>query len=74
MEKYPEYKIAREKVNDQTKKWIEEHPKNSAKTIITIPVVVHVVYSFPVGNISDSQIQSQIDVLNETRTKITTDS
>jgi hypothetical protein len=32
---------------------------------IEIPVVVHVVYSTPEENISDGQIQSQIDVLNE---------
>jgi hypothetical protein len=32
--------------------------------ITTIPVVVHVVYSNAAGNISDAQIQSQIDVLN----------
>lgn len=30
----------------------------------TIPVVVHVVYKGPLENISDAQIQSQIDVLN----------
>ena len=33
--------------------------------IITIPVVVHVVYNGASQNISDSQIQSQINVLNE---------
>ncbi len=33
--------------------------------IITIPVVVHVIYSNTNENISDAQIQSQIDVLNE---------
>jgi len=33
--------------------------------IITIPVVVHIVYSNANENISDAQIQSQIDVLNE---------
>jgi hypothetical protein len=33
--------------------------------IITIPVVVHVIYSNSNENISDAQIQSQIDVLNE---------
>lgn len=32
---------------------------------ITIPVVVHVIYNTPKENISDAQIQSQIDVLNE---------
>src|SRR5947207_1794051 len=34
-------------------------------TTVTIPVVVHVVYHTPSENISDQQIQSQIDVLNE---------
>ena len=33
--------------------------------MVTIPVVVHVVYSTTAQNISDEQIQSQIDVLNE---------
>src|SRR5436189_3499516 len=35
------------------------------QSIITIPVVVHVIYNDPSENISDVQIQSQIDVLNE---------
>lgn len=34
-------------------------------TVITIPVVVHVIYNTPEENISEAQIQSQIDVLNE---------
>jgi hypothetical protein len=33
--------------------------------IVTIPAVVHVVYADNSGNISDAQIQSQIDVLNQ---------
>ena len=33
--------------------------------VITIPVVVHVVYRTTAENISDGQVQSQIDVLNE---------
>jgi len=32
---------------------------------IIIPVVVHVVYNTPDQNISDAQVQSQIDVMNE---------
>src|SRR5689334_22045649 len=34
-------------------------------TTVTIPVVFHVVYNLPEQNISDAQLQSQIDVLNE---------
>ncbi len=37
----------------------------SFNTVYTIPVVVHVVYYTSQQNISDAQIQSQIDVLNE---------
>ncbi|WP_299675742.1 GEVED domain-containing protein [uncultured Tenacibaculum sp.] len=32
---------------------------------ITIPVVVHIIYNNELENISDDQVQSQIDVLNE---------
>jgi len=34
-------------------------------TTITIPVVVHVLYNTAAQNISDAQVQSQIDVLNQ---------
>jgi hypothetical protein len=36
----------------------------SALPLITIPVVVHIVYNNSSENISDAQVQSQIDVLN----------
>ncbi|KAA1246272.1 zinc metalloprotease [Aquimarina sp. RZ0] len=41
---------------------------------IFIPVVVHVIYNNEVENISDAQIQSQIDVLNQDFNKTNTDS
>jgi hypothetical protein len=36
-----------------------------ARTLVTIPTVVHVVYRKPKENISDAQITSQIDALNQ---------
>jgi hypothetical protein len=33
--------------------------------VVKIPVIVHVVYTDAAGNISDTQIQSQVDVLND---------
>jgi len=36
-----------------------------SQVAITIPVVVHIVYNTAAQNISDAQVQSQIDVLNE---------
>ena len=65
MEKYPDYKTAIEKVNSMTVKWVKENPNFQANTIITIPVVVHVVWKTSEQNISDAQINSQIDVLNK---------
>ena len=61
----PEYAKARAKVNSQTEQWIKDHPNHNEKTIITIPVVVHVVWKTNTHNISDAQIQSQIDALNK---------
>lgn len=39
--------------------------RQSEDDVLFIPVVVHLVYSVPAENISDEQILSQIDVLNE---------
>jgi len=39
--------------------------KPPSQSSITIPVVVHVLWYTPAQNISDAQVQSQIDVLNE---------
>ncbi|MFN8287942.1 MAG: T9SS type A sorting domain-containing protein [Chitinophagales bacterium] len=43
------------------------------RAIVTIPVVVHVVYNTAAQNVSDAQIQSQIDVLNADFHKLNTD-
>ena len=49
--------------------WIQTHPTSKSgkgkSTIITIPVVVHVVYSSPAENISTAQVLSQIAIFNE---------
>jgi PKD repeat protein len=39
--------------------------KQGERTIVTIPVVVHIVYNTPQQNISNATVQSQIDVLNK---------
>ena len=41
--------------------------------VAVIPVVVHVIYANSTENISDAQIQSQIDVLNEDYRRLNTD-
>jgi len=53
-------------IEEQTQKWISEHPNGSGdRAVITIPVVVHVLWRLSNSNISDAQIQSQIDVLTK---------
>jgi len=73
MQKYPNYRIERDKVDFQTEKWIKNNPNYNQKTIITIPVVVHVVWNTNAENISDAQIFSQIDVLNKDYRRTNTD-
>lgn len=49
-----------------TRQWIHENQFSlSPRSVITIPVVVHVVWHEVAENISEEQINSQIDVLNQ---------
>ena len=49
-----------------TQQWIEEHRHvMESRTTVTIPVVVHIVWRLPNQQISEAQILSQIDVINE---------
>ena len=65
-----------EEIERQTEEYLRKHPNGSGqRAVITIPVVVHVVWnsSVPAQNISDAQIQSQIDVLNNDFSAANTD-
>lgn len=57
------YSAYREKLEGAIKQMMEKSV-SFGESVITIPVVVHVVYNTPQQNISDLQILSQIDVLN----------
>jgi len=55
-------------IEEHTQRYIRElerFPHQRTNNVITIPVVVHIVYRTASENISDAQVQSQIDVLNE---------
>tara|TARA_B110000211_G_scaffold172317_1_gene194513 strand:+ start:283 stop:732 length:450 start_codon:yes stop_codon:yes gene_type:complete len=58
-----EQKMAQDEIDLQNR--IQNQSNNKMSSVITIPVVVHVVYNNSTNNISDAQIQSQIDILNE---------
>lgn len=53
-----------ERIETHTSQWIAAN-NSAGKAVITIPVVVHVVYKTSAQNISDAQIQSQINVLTQ---------
>jgi len=73
LENNSDFLDAKFKVNNETTKWLENNQNYSSKTIITIPVVVHVVWNLSQQNISDAQILSQIDVLNKDFRKLNID-
>jgi PKD repeat protein len=55
----------RQAYEQQVQAWIAAHPTNTVQASINIPVVVHVVYQNAAENISNNQVFSQIQVLNE---------
>lgn len=69
VEQYPETIERMQAIEEHTQAYLEslQHAENwrSSSSIINIPVVVHVVYENPDENLSEAQIISQIDVLNE---------
>ena len=62
----PEYRRRRREIELETREFIARYAAEGLRTgIVRIPVVVHVVWNTAAQNISDAQIQSQIDVLND---------
>ena len=59
----------------QSDQWLKANGSAAKKTgtIITIPVVVHVIYENSTENISDAQVISQIQVLNDDYRKLNSD-
>lgn len=64
----PVFKAGLERLEAQTREYLnrlkETNFADFRSTVVTIPVVVHVVYKNATENITDEKIQSQIDALN----------
>jgi hypothetical protein len=61
----PEYRRKRRELELETRQFVARYADQGLRTgVVRIPVVVHVVWNTAAQNISDAQIQSQIDVLN----------
>ncbi len=70
----PQTAIRNQQLENDIQQWIASNAGNrQTNAIITIPVVVHVVYHLSDENISDDQIQSQIQRLNLDFRKLNTD-
>ncbi len=63
--KNPKIRDIRKQIEERTRQFVERGAVSSRSGILTIPVYVHVIYNTSQQNISDAQIQSQIDVINE---------
>lgn len=64
MQNDPKRALKLQQIEEQTRNFIQNTNARAVNGTITIPVVVHVVYNTSAENISDAQVQSQIDVLN----------
>lgn len=67
VEKDPQYALRMANANAIVEQWLAENGtdwRSGGEEVYTIPVVVHVLWKTASQNISDEQIQSQIDILN----------
>lgn len=69
----PQVQSNLDQINVLTQQMIENGTVDMEKAVVTIPVVVHVLYNTAAQNISQAQIQSQIDVLNKDFRKLNSD-
>ena len=66
MDQDPSRTASLQAIESHTQQYIQSlESLKTAPPVYTIPVVVHVVYNTSTQNISNAQIQSQIDVLND---------
>lgn len=65
VETFPEYRRAQANIEDEIGQLLERKRTFRLETPAIIDVVVHVLYNLEEENISDAQIQSQIEVLNK---------
>lgn len=75
----PNLKVQTENDEKQLQEWLQTSAlsrttnTNTTNSVVVIPVVVHVVYKTTAQNISDAQILSQIDALNEDFARLNAD-
>lgn len=71
----PNLKLEFNQANENAKQWTEEFVKKKTATIVSIPVVFHVIHNttLPEQNGPDSVLLSQLEVLNEDYRRLNSD-
>ncbi|MCS6990782.1 MAG: M43 family zinc metalloprotease [Chitinophagales bacterium] len=72
-QKDPQFGRLLDQAHDIIEHYLANKPVSQTRTVIKIPVVVHVVYKTAAQNISDEQVLSQIEVLNEDFRRLNSD-
>ncbi len=62
-------------IEQQTQRFVAEGAGQGQRVVVTIPVVFHIVWrtNFPSENITDAQVMSQLNVLNQDFRRLNTD-
>jgi hypothetical protein len=68
----PNYEQTLQEIEQQISEYLKNNPQQD-NLVVTIPVVVHVVYNSNAENISTTQVQSQITVMNQDFRKLNPD-
>ncbi len=69
----PNYVQRQQEIEEQTQDFVAHYNENSDRALVTIPVVFHIVYNGTVSNVSDAQIMSQLQVLNQDFRRLNSD-
>lgn len=65
LKSFPDFRKNRQVIEEQALRKPSSRPSLRGQNPVMVPVVINLVYSMEAENISDQQIRSQIDVLNE---------
>ena len=71
LQEHPEMRQNMQRLEEFTQEYIQNGIQG--RTVVTIPVVVHVLYNTSAENISDAQIMSQLTVLNDDFRRLNSD-
>ena len=71
--KNPALVLKRNQANDMARQWREGQNTMRGASTLTIPVVVHVLYLTPTDSISQAQVWSQIEILNNDYSRMNAD-